>query len=147
MADTRQLRPPSPGAAPHRRFDTVRTFGLAAGTVTAAGQVQYEVVPLYGKTSVSVRLKVATNGGTLDFFGLGPDFNPAQANDNTTFASLVGTIYTTGNPAQVAVTAGTEALITYTGKGEHYGIVKYVGATGAGSITYADVSYQHITPV
>ena len=141
MADVKALHTPAALPRAHYRFSLVRTFGLAPATVTANGQVQYEIVPLYGAISVSARIKVATNGGTLDMFAVGPDFNPEQGSkDNTTFGSLVGTVYTTGNPTQVPVTAGTEAIITYTGKGEGWLLIKYTGATGAGTVTYCDVS-------
>lgn len=141
MADVKAMHTPKAIARAHYRFTLARTFGLAPATVTANGQVQYEIVPLYGAATVTARIKVSGNGGTLDAFAVGPDFNPEQGSkDNITFASLVGTIYTTGNPTQVAVTAGTEAIITYTGKGEGWLLIKYTGATGAGAVTYCDVS-------
>jgi len=142
MADFKARHTPKALPRAHVRFDKVRTFGLAPATVTASTQVNYEIVPLYGAASVTARLKTATNGGTLDMFAVGPDFNPEQgAVDNITFASLVGTIYTTGNPTQVAVTAGTEAVITYVGKGEGWLLIKFTGTVGAGTITYCDVSF------
>lgn len=152
MADVKARKTPPPINRPHVRFGfdgygfnsagAARTNGLGVGVVTANTQVNYEVVPLFGMSTVSVRLKV-TNTGTLDFFAVGPDFNPVQGTqDNTVFASLVGTIYTTGAPAQVPILANTEAIITFTGKGEGFGIVKFTG-TAAGVITYCDVSYFH----
>jgi hypothetical protein len=153
MADAKAMKSPNPQIRPMIRFGfgavgvkkdgSLRSLGLGVGVATANGQINYEVIPIFGAASVSVRLKVATNGGTLDLFSVGPDFNPEQgAIDNTAFGSLVGTIHTTGNPSQVAVTAGTEAIITWTGKGEGYLIIKYTGAVGAGTITYCDVA-QH----
>lgn len=153
MADVTRKRPPAPVWRPNARFGlngfgasgdgTYRSLGLAAGKATANGQVNYEVIPVSGCSTVSVRLKTATNGGTLDLFGVGPDFNPDQGiADNTAYASLTGTIYTTGNPSQVAITAGTEAIITYTCKGESYLVIKFSGTVGAGTITYCDVSWQ-----
>ena len=131
------------GAVGLKKDGTLRTLGLGVGVATANGQVNYEVIPIFGAATVTARLKVSGNGGTLDMFSVGPDFNPEQgAVDNTAYGSLVGTIHTSGNPSQVAVTAGTEAIITWTGKGEGYLIIKYTGAVGAGAITYCDVS-QH----
>lgn len=154
MADVKARKAPAPIPRQIIRFGldgvglkkdgSARTLGLAVGVVTANGQINYEVIPCFGAASISVRLKVSGNGGTLDLFSVGPDFNPEQgAVDNTAFASLVGTIHTSGNPSQVAITAGTEAIITWTGKGEGYLIIKYTGAVGAGAITYCDVAWHH----
>jgi len=153
MADVRARHTPKALPRPHVRFGldgygvkkdgTLRVNGLAVGAVTnSTPKTNYELVPCYGGATITVRLKVATTTGTLDLFAVGPDFNPEQGIvDDLAFASLVGTIYTTGNPAQVAVPASTEVLITYTGKGEGYLLIKYVGtAVGAGTVTYCDVS-------
>jgi hypothetical protein len=123
---------------------SVRTNGLGVGAVTnSTPKTNYEIIPCYGAATITVRLKVATTTGTLDLFPVGPDFNPDQGIvDDLAFASLVGTIYSTGNPTQVAVGASTEVVITYTGKGEGYLLIKYVGtAVGAGTVTYCDVSW------
>lgn len=109
---------------------------LAPGTATSVGGILYEVVPCYGAAKMRVRIKTAANGGTLDTVFVGPDFDFTQT---VAFASLVGTLYTTGNPAQVAVSAGTEAMIDATCVGEGYLIVKFTGTVGAGTITYVDV--------
>src|SRR5581483_11444345 len=114
----------------------------AAGAATANGQVNYEIIPVSGALSLRVRIKVATNGGTLDVFFLGPDFDLTQEQQGVAYGSLVGTIYATGNPTQVPITAGTEAKADVTLNGEEYAIIKYTGATGAGSITFCDVC-QH----
>ena len=82
---------------------------LAAGAATSNGGILYELIPVRGSARVRVRIKTASNGGTLDLFFVGPDFNQQQAEDGVAYGSLTGTIYTTGNPTQVAVTAGTEA--------------------------------------
>lgn len=119
---------------------------LAAGTATAATGVLYDIIPVRGSAKLRVRIKTATNGGTLDVVLLGPDFDVQQARGTqgaaaVAFASLVGTQYTTGNPAQVPVTAGTEAKIDITDlSGESYALVKFTGTVGVGSITYVDVS-------
>ena len=44
-----------------------------------------------------------------------------------------------GNPAQVPILANTEAIATYSGKGEGWLIIKFSG-TAAGTVTYCDVS-------
>ena len=116
--------------------------GLAAGTATSNGGVIYEIVPIFGSSRVRVRIKVATNGGSLDVIPVGPDFdvtsNGAVAG-STAFASLVGTQYTTGGSTSNAVTAGTELKVDLDIYGESYLLLKYTGSTGAGSITYVDV--------
>lgn len=110
---------------------------LKPGTATSNGGILYEIVPTLGSVKLVVRIKTATNGGAIDLIGAAPNLKPDQT---VAFASLVGTQYTTGNPTQVAVTAGTEATITYTLNGENYVIIKFTGSVGVGSIAYVDVS-------
>lgn len=129
-------RQPDDISRPARRM----TGALAAGTATSNGGVLYEVIPLRGSARVRVRIKTATNGGTLDLLFVGPDFNQQQGVDAVAFASLTGTVYTTGNPTQVAVTAATEATIVSDCYGEGYAIVKFTGTVGAGTVTYCDYS-------
>lgn len=117
--------------------------GLAAGTATSNGGIIYEVVPVFGSARLRVRIKVATNGGTLDVIPIGPDFDmtsPGAVSGATAFASLTGTQYTTGGSTGNAVTAGTELKVDLDLYGEAYVLLKYTGSTGAGSITYVDVS-------
>lgn len=129
-------RSPDDISRPARRL----TGALAAGTATSNGGVLYEVIPVRGSARVRVRIKTATNGGTLDVFFVGPDFNQQQSVDGVAYASLVGTIYTTGNGTQASVTAGTEAKVDVDCYGESYAIVKFTGSVGAGVITFVDVS-------
>lgn len=110
---------------------------LKPGTATSNGGILYEVIPILGATRVTVRIKTATNGGNIDLIFAAPNFDPEQT---LAFASLAGTLYTTGNPTQVPVTAGTEARIQATCEGESFLIVKFTGSVGAGTITYVDVS-------
>jgi hypothetical protein len=119
----------------------VRLVGqLKAGAATSNGGILYELVPVRGAARLRVRIKTATNGGTLDVFFVGPDFNQQQSGDGVAYASLAGTIYTTGNGTQAAVTAGTEAKIDVDCYGESYALLKFTGTTGAGTITYVDVA-------
>lgn len=113
---------------------------LAAGTSFANTNVRYEIHNVSGCSSVSARIKTATAGGTLDLFFVGPDvdIDSIIAND-TAYASIGGTIYTTGNATQGTVTAGTECLVTATCHGEDFVIVKFTGG-GSGTITYCDVA-------
>lgn len=111
--------------------------GLAVATAFVNTTVLWEVIPIRGAARVKVRFK-ATNTGTLDLFFLGPGFDQDQASA-TAYASLLGTIYTTGNPTQVAIVANTEAQIFSDCYGEGFAIVKFTG-TATGAITYADVS-------
>ena len=135
-ASSSGARAPADESRPHRRL----TGQLAAGTATSNGGILYEVVPVRGSARLRVRIKTASNGGTLDVFFVGPDFNQQQSGESVAYGSLTGTIYTTGNGTQASVTAGTEAKIDVDCYGESYAIVKFVGSVGAGTITYADVS-------
>lgn len=130
----------SPGMTPRGIYRCQN--GLAAGTATANGTTIYEIVPVSGALRIRVRIKTATNGGTLDVFGLGPDFDLTQAQAGVAYGSLTGTIYSTGNPTQVVVAAGTESKADIDLYGEEYVVLKFSGTTGAGTITYVDVS-QH----
>lgn len=141
MADDLTLRIPESKVRPPRRLQNA----LGAGAVTASGGILYEVVPIFGAQSLTVRIKTATNGGTIDIVLVGPDFPPKQS--VAAFSALIGTKYTTGNPTQVAVTAGTEAVITTPVNGESYAIVKFTGTVGAGAISYCDVDGLGVTGV
>lgn len=242
------LHAPQAKSRPWRRLAQLGgNCGLGAGLATANGGIRYEVVPVFGQSVLSTRIKTATNGGTLDVVFVGPDFdpsgttafanatlNPAGANNSVKymarvggfdgerisvayvdpagankvltvtvtgraisvslatdgssvitstaalvraailasadanaliesanaggddgtgvvtaiaatslgvlFTDLVGTKYTTGNPAQVPVVAGTEALIQAICLGDGYAIIKFTGTVGAGSITYCDIA-------
>jgi hypothetical protein len=127
-------RAPDDISRPARRL----TGQLAAGAATANTAIIYEVIPVRGAARVKVRLKV-TNTGTLDLLFVGPDFNQQQAVDGVAFGSLTGTVYTTGNPAQVAIVANTENSISSDCYGESYAIVKFTGSA-TGAISYCDVS-------
>lgn len=151
MSDVKARHTPKSLPRAHVRFGldgyglkngAVRTNGLAVGSVTNTAKTNYEVIPCYGAVSITVRLKVATTTGTLDLLGVGPDFNPEQGViDDVAFGSLVGTVYITGFPTQVAIAAGVENIITYVGKGEGFLLIKFAGTGGgAGTVTYCDVS-------
>lgn len=127
------IRQPDDIPRPQRRL----TGALATGAATSNGGILYEVVPVRGSARFRCRIKTAGNGGTLDLVFVGPDFDTAQT---VAYGSLAGTLYTTGNPAQVAVTAGTEATITTDCYGEGFLLVKFTGSGGAGTITFCDVS-------
>lgn len=125
---------------PAERRPHIRLKGLLApAAVTSVGGILYAIIPIFGSTAIRVRIKTSGNGGTLDLIFAGPDIDPAFAG---AFASIPGTLYTTGpNPAQVVVSAGTEAMIESTVlRGESYAIVKFTGTVGAGAIVYCDVS-------
>lgn len=130
-----ETRTPSSKARPAKRCNQ----GLAAGAITASGGVLWELVECFGAARLRVRMKTATNGGALDIVFVGPDFphNPPTA---TAYASLPATKYSTGNPTQVPVTAGTEAKIDVDCYGEQRALIKFTGSGGAGTVTYCDVS-------
>lgn len=127
-------RAPDDIARPSRRL----TGQLAAGAATSNGGVLWEAIAVRGSARVRARILTATNGGTIDLVFVGPNFDPGTP--TAAYASIVGTKYTTGNPTQVAVTAGTEATIVADCYGEGYLLVVFTGSVGAGVITFCDVS-------
>lgn len=113
---------------------------LAAGVVTSNGGILYEIHQVGGCARFKARIKTSGNGGTIDAFFVGPDVDIDVVVKNApAFGSIVGTIYSTGGPAQVAVVAGTESQIFADCYGEGYVILKFTGTVGAGAITYCDV--------
>jgi hypothetical protein len=129
------MAPRIPGDKPR---PAIRLKGaLKAGAATSNGGILYEIVPTRGSSRMRVRIKTATNGGSIDLIPVGPDFDPDQT---VAFGSLTGTLYTSGLPTQVGVTAGTETKIDLELYGENYVIVKFTGTVGAGTITFVDVS-------
>lgn len=125
---------------PIRRLNQLGTnYGLGAGQAIANTGILYEIVPVRGQSVITVRMKTAGAGGTLAVLYVGPDFNAAQG--DILFTQLAGTIYTTGQPATVAVAAGTEAILQSAPEGENFAIVKFTGG-GTGTVTYCDVAFQ-----
>lgn len=115
-------------------------WGLGAGAVTSNGGIRYEVHAVGGCARFKARIKVSGNGGQLDAIFVGPDVDlEVLMKNDVAFASIVGTLYASGNPASVAVAAGTEAQIFADCYGEGFVLLKYTGATGAGAITYCDI--------
>lgn len=115
-------------------------YGLRAGQAFANTNVRYEVVCVSGMQKVVARIKTASAGGTLDIFFIGPDVDiAALLAGDVAYASIVGTIYTTGNATQGAVVAGTEQTVNANCNGEDYCVVKFTG-TGTGTITYCDMA-------
>lgn len=127
------LRSPEAKVHPLRRLQ--HNLAVAAAYVNTT--ILYEIVPVLGAQKVTARFK-GTAAGTLDMVFVGPDF-PPYPDPATAFASLKGTLYATGNPTQVAITANTEALITGTCNGEGFVIIKFTG-TATGAVTYCDVA-------
>lgn len=139
MAADASIRTPSSKPKPQRRLG-----GLLAPGATVLNGVYYVVVPCYGLQKLVARIKVSGNNGTIDIVFVGPDFQQDQALGAAAAAAgynaAIGTKYTSGNPTQVAVTAGTEAIITATCNGEHYALIKYTQLVGVGAIVYCDVA-------
>lgn len=121
-------------ARPYRRL----SGNLAPAAAYTNGAVLWEVIPVRGSARIRARLLCASANGTLDIVTVGPDFDPTQA-PATAYASLTGTKHTSGNPTQVAVTAGTEATITHDCYGENFVLLVFTGG-GTGTITRVDVS-------
>lgn len=126
------LRVPQPKI--HPMFRAGAGSKLAAGAATANTVKLYLLVPVLGASSVSARLK-SGSAGTLDIFFVGPDF---PCDQTVAYTSLVGTIYTTGAPTQVNVSANTEALITAPCLGENYALIVFT-PSATSTVTYCDV--------
>jgi len=119
-------------ARPPRRFIGALKAGAACVNATAISE--YVAIP--NKGDIRVRLK-ASVGGTLSLHYMGPDLDIERG--------VAGTEYTTANPADVTVTANTEAVIdTGTGTDTHpmgEGYCKVIFTpSGSGTITFCDVS-------
>lgn len=126
---------PAANYKPNRRCKGLLRVG-APFTNTA---ILYEILPIAGASAWRARIKTATAGGTLDAFYIGPDVEIEAAIANATaYASIGGTIYTSGNPSQVAVTAATETKIEDSPKGEGYVLLKFTGG-GTGTISFVDL--------
>jgi hypothetical protein len=100
--------------------------------------VRYEVVCVSGMNKVTARIKTATAGGTLDIFFIGPDVDvEALVKNDTAYASIVGTIYTTGNATQGACRgngADRDGRVQRRGLRGHR-----VHRRGTGTVTFCDV--------
>jgi hypothetical protein len=134
-------RLPTPSWKPNHRLNGQGSnYGLRAGQTFGNTNVRYEVVSVSGMAKITARIKTATQGGTLDIFFIGPDVDvDALLKNDTAYAAIVGTIYTSGNATQGAVVAGTEQLVTVACSGEDYAIIKFTGG-GTGTVTYCDVA-------
>lgn len=129
---------------PIRRLQKGATYGLGAGVAFAvADGPHWELVSIWGTSTLTVRIKTATAGGQLDIIPVGPDFDLDKQPTTTQFSALVGTIYTTGVASSVAVAATTEAIANLPCHGEGYALVKFT-PSGTGTITYCDVCSQPI---
>lgn len=133
-------RIPDPGWKPLKRLKSDKSNGtLKAGTAFVNTNVRYEIVNVAGMSKITVRAK-ATAAGTLDIFFIGPDVDiDAVIQNDTAYASIAGTIYTTGNATQGTLVANTEQVVTVACSGEDYVIIKFTG-TATGAITYVDVA-------
>lgn len=123
----------------HRFQGTGTNYGLGVGTAFVSTGVHYEMVCVAGMQKISVRAK-CTNTGTIDIFFLGPDVDiEALLRGNVAYASIAGTIYTSGGATQGTLVANTELQVTATPQGEDYAVVKLTG-TATGAVTYIDVA-------
>lgn len=122
------------------RFARRLKNALAAGTALGIGIVAYEIVPIGPLiTKLRVRAK-STAAATLDVLFVGPDFDPGQS---VAFGSLVGTVYSTANPASTPLAANTEAFVDAVPGGEGFAIIRVTMGAGAGTVNYVDVSSLH----
>lgn len=112
---------------------------LKAATAFVNLQVLYEIIPIFGSFRARFRARVAAAGATLDFIFVGPDFDPDQELAAKTFAQLAGTQYTSANPTQLVLVAGTEGNKDVDLYGEGYVILKLTGS-GSGTIDYVDIA-------
>lgn len=82
---------------------------LKPGTV-AGDSTTFEVVNVAGATAIAVRFK-STGAGTLKGHWVGPDTDFTRTASSGASVPTVFTEYTSGNPTDVTVTGGTEALL------------------------------------
>lgn len=117
-------RHPSFGARDHRTVGGT----LADGVALATGVAVSALIPLAGSSRFRIRIK-ASAAGTLSSAFVRPGTTGFDA------ASL----YTTGNPTDVAVVANTETKLEIS---EHYGeallLLTYT-PSGNGTLTFCDV--------
>lgn len=102
---------------------------LAPGATVASGATVGVLVPIFGYEEVRIRLKTTSGAGTLKATFIRPDGDGAFPDDGTHR-------HTTGNPADVSVSAATEAMMEVSDlRGEAYLLVEYVddGVTGPGT--------------
>lgn len=134
-------RIPTPAWKPHKRLrsDNTTNGTLKAATPFVNNDVRYEIVNVAGMSKITVRAK-ATAAAKVDIFFLGPDVDiEATIKNDVAYASIVGTIYSTGAGTQMTLVANTENLVTVAMSGEDFAIIKLTGnATGA--VTFVDVS-------
>lgn len=119
--------------------------GLAPGKTLADGAVRYELIPVFGQATLTVRAKINTFGARLDVTFVGPDFDLDQG--DAAFSSLTGTQYSALNATQVSLTPGVEGSLQVACNGEHYALVKLTGSGGTGTIAYVDVMTVDIPTV
>lgn len=131
-----------PQLQPNYRNRTPRilTGALAPGTVIAGSATAYEIVDVGGAAVVAVRAKMA-GAGTLKAEWCRPnqDFETAAMGGAVTVPTPL--VYTSGNPTNVTVTGGTEAIILPTHSGESWLKITLIDTSGSpNAISYCDVA-------
>lgn len=128
---------------PHARL----LGNLGVGAVLTNTQTVGQKITVANARAIIVRIKTVTSTGTLAWTWAGPD------TDVGTPTSAPTTLYTTNNPAGVAVVAATEAVLIITSypmwngtivvpagyNGESYGWLTFA-CTATGSVSYCDVA-------
>ena len=114
---------------------------LEVGAVVAGSATVSDVVDVGGAAAIAVRIKTS-GAGTLACKWVGPDCQWNTDSKGRDVATPV-TVYSTGNPTNVSVTGGTEAVIFPTHSGE--GVLQVIftdTSTSNNTISYCDVSQR-----
>lgn len=127
---------PDPG--PKYPVNVLATFG----TDLTAGTSRKVAVPCFGSARIRARMLTANVGGTLKMSfarAVGTDDTVVKADGTIDVTKL--TLYGSGNPTNVTVTAGTEAVIDSDCHGEAYVVVELDYTAGAnGAVSLLDIT-------
>ena len=129
-----------PSPANYLTFDhRVLKGALAPGSATANATTIGEVIPIANCRYVTIRVKTATAGGTLNFDYVRPvATEPVNNTDGSINPAQIVKYVSPASPTAVTVTAGTETSMQITTNGEKYAYISFTGG-GTGTISYVDV--------
>jgi hypothetical protein len=116
---------------------TVNLATNGGGTPTSTAAQVVAAIAASTAANNLVSCAYGSDGGIGD--GSGVPVAVAQTFLFIAYSALGGTLYTSGNPSQLALTAGTEAKTDIDCYGEGYVLLKLTGS-GTGTVTYIDVS-------
>ena len=128
---------PLPDVAPKYPQDLLAAFG----TDLTTGTSKSVAVACLGSARIRAHIKTATVGGTLSLHfarHVGTDATVVGASGGIDVTKL--TQYGAGNPSDVTVTAGSEAVIDSDCHGEAYAVITLTYTAGAGgAVSLLDV--------